>query len=32
VRIVSGRTSRRKVLEIEGVTPNTIAVALRPET
>lgn len=32
VRIVSGRTSRRKVLEIEGVTPDTIAIALRPGT
>ncbi len=30
VRIVSGHTSRRKVLEIEGVMPGTIAATLGP--
>jgi uncharacterized protein YggU (UPF0235/DUF167 family) len=32
VRVVSGRASRRKVLEIDGLTADVIAAALGPRS
>jgi uncharacterized protein len=32
VRLVSGETRRRKILEIDGLTPELISAALRPGT